>query len=120
MEQFGHSIPWSWIKRRYRPCLLFPANATGSPPSPKLFGIRKVEDKPFLTMREKQEATEKTAIIEKQKPYRGNHFWAQGYCVDTVGHDREKSTLSSMGINSRIDLNVFRKYRYFKGDPIFF
>jgi putative transposase len=23
----------------------------------------------------------------KQKPYWGNHFWAQGYCVDTVGVD---------------------------------
>ncbi len=21
----------------------------------------------------------------KKKPYWGNHFWAQGYCVDTVG-----------------------------------
>jgi len=21
----------------------------------------------------------------KQKPYWGNHFWAKGYCVDTVG-----------------------------------
>ena len=25
----------------------------------------------------------------KQKPYWGNHFWAQGYCVDTVGVDAE-------------------------------
>jgi putative transposase len=25
----------------------------------------------------------------KQKPYWGNHFWAQGYCVDTVGLDSE-------------------------------
>ena len=23
----------------------------------------------------------------KQKPYRGNHFWSRGYCVDTVGLD---------------------------------
>jgi putative transposase len=23
----------------------------------------------------------------KQKPYWGNHFWAKGYCVDTVGLD---------------------------------
>ena len=23
----------------------------------------------------------------KQKPYWGNHFWAEGYCVDTVGLD---------------------------------
>ncbi len=23
----------------------------------------------------------------KQKPYWGNHFWARGYCVDTVGLD---------------------------------
>ncbi len=23
----------------------------------------------------------------KQKPYWGNHFWAKGYCVDTVGVD---------------------------------
>ena len=23
----------------------------------------------------------------KQKPYWGNHFWAKGYCVDTVGMD---------------------------------
>ena len=26
----------------------------------------------------------------KQKPYWGNHFWAKGYCVDTVGFDEEK------------------------------
>ena len=25
----------------------------------------------------------------KQKPYCGNHFWARGYCVDTVGLDEE-------------------------------
>ena len=26
----------------------------------------------------------------RQKPYWGNHFWAKGYCVDTVGLDAEK------------------------------
>ena len=26
----------------------------------------------------------------KKKPYWGNHFWARGYCVDTVGLDLEK------------------------------
>ena len=25
----------------------------------------------------------------KKKPYWGNHFWAKGYCVDTVGIDEE-------------------------------
>ena len=25
----------------------------------------------------------------KSKPYWGNHFWARGYCVDTVGLDLE-------------------------------
>jgi putative transposase len=25
----------------------------------------------------------------KEKPYWGNHFWSRGYCVDTVGLDRE-------------------------------
>ena len=25
----------------------------------------------------------------KQRPYWGNHFWAVGYCVDTVGLDSE-------------------------------
>jgi len=25
----------------------------------------------------------------KKKPYWGNHFWAGGYCVDTVGLDEE-------------------------------
>jgi len=25
----------------------------------------------------------------KSKPYWGNHFWAQGYCIDTVGIDTE-------------------------------
>ena len=25
----------------------------------------------------------------KKKPYWGNHFWAQGYCVDTVGLDED-------------------------------
>lgn len=26
----------------------------------------------------------------KKKPYWGNHFWARGYCVDTIGFDEEK------------------------------
>lgn len=26
----------------------------------------------------------------KQKPYWGNHFWARGYCVDTVGLNHDK------------------------------
>jgi putative transposase len=26
----------------------------------------------------------------KKKPYWGNHFWARGYCVDTVGLDSDK------------------------------
>ena len=26
----------------------------------------------------------------KRKPYWGNHFWARGHCVDTVGLDAEK------------------------------
>jgi len=26
----------------------------------------------------------------RQKPYWGNHFWARGYCLDTVGLDAEK------------------------------
>ncbi len=26
----------------------------------------------------------------KQRSYWGNHFWARGYCVDTVGLDEEK------------------------------
>ncbi len=26
----------------------------------------------------------------KKRPYWGNHFWAKGYCVDTVGLDEEK------------------------------
>ena len=25
----------------------------------------------------------------KDKPYWGNHFWTEGYCVDTVGLDSE-------------------------------
>uniref|UniRef100_UPI003AF611E3 IS200/IS605 family transposase n=1 Tax=Thiolapillus sp. TaxID=2017437 RepID=UPI003AF611E3 len=25
----------------------------------------------------------------RNKPYWGNHFWAKGYCVDTVGVDAE-------------------------------
>ena len=25
----------------------------------------------------------------KERPYWGNHFWAEGYCVDTVGLDSE-------------------------------
>ena len=25
----------------------------------------------------------------KEKPYWGNHFWAPGYCVDTIGLDAE-------------------------------
>jgi putative transposase len=26
----------------------------------------------------------------KKKPYWGNHFWARGYCVDTVGLDADR------------------------------
>ena len=26
----------------------------------------------------------------KEKPYWGNHFWARGYCVGTIGLDEEK------------------------------
>ena len=26
----------------------------------------------------------------KTKPYWGNHFWARGYCVDTIGLDEDK------------------------------
>lgn len=26
----------------------------------------------------------------RTKPYRGNHFWAKGYCVDAVGLDEDK------------------------------
>ena len=26
----------------------------------------------------------------RQRPYWGNHFWARGYCIDTVGLDAEK------------------------------
>ena len=26
----------------------------------------------------------------RQKPYWGNHFWARGYCLDTLGLDLEK------------------------------
>lgn len=29
----------------------------------------------------------------KQKPYWGNHLWARGHCVDTVGLDEEKIRL---------------------------
>jgi len=25
----------------------------------------------------------------RKKPYWGNHFWAKGYCVDTVGMDAD-------------------------------
>ena len=28
--------------------------------------------------------------VLRRKPYWGNHFWAPGYCVDTVGLDLEK------------------------------
>ena len=26
----------------------------------------------------------------KRKPYWGNHFWARGYCADTIGLDEDK------------------------------
>ena len=26
----------------------------------------------------------------RKKPYWGNHFWARGYCVSTIGLDEEK------------------------------
>ena len=36
----------------------------------------------------------------KTKPYWGNHFWAEGYCVDTVG----------------LDSDMIRKYVKYQGD----
>ena len=32
----------------------------------------------------------KSFPVLKKKPYWGNHFWARGYCVTTVGIDEEK------------------------------
>ena len=32
----------------------------------------------------------------KQRPYWGNHFWAEGYCVDTVAHLRDSSLSKSL------------------------
>ena len=29
----------------------------------------------------------------RQKPYWGNHFWSQGYCMDTEGIDEERIRL---------------------------
>ena len=31
----------------------------------------------------------KNFINLKIKPYLGNHFWAEGYCVDTIGLNEE-------------------------------
>lgn len=42
----------------------------------------------------------------KQKPYWGNHFWAKGYCVDTVGVDAEMIRLYQE--TSRKDRKKFR------------
>ena len=39
----------------------------------------------------------------RQKPYWGNHFWARGYCVDTVG----------------IDLEMIRKYVKYQDEKEF-
>lgn len=36
----------------------------------------------------------------KKKPYWGNHFWAKGYCVDTVG----------------LDADMIRKYLRYQGE----
>ena len=32
----------------------------------------------------------KSYPVLKKKPYWGNHFWARGYCVSTIGLDEEK------------------------------
>ncbi|MEI6141748.1 MAG: IS200/IS605 family transposase [Mariniphaga sp.] len=32
----------------------------------------------------------KSYLQLKKKPYWGNHFWARGYCVNTIGLDEEK------------------------------
>ncbi|MDH4319573.1 MAG: transposase [Desulfobulbaceae bacterium] len=33
---------------------------------------------------------QKACEVVELKPYWGNHFWARGYCVDTVGLDEDK------------------------------
>ena len=57
----------------------------------------------------------------KRKPYRGNHFWARGYCVDTVGLDgsrihayvqyqekRERETEYPCPSEGKVNLSPFR------------
>ena len=40
----------------------------------------------------------------KVKPYWGNHFWAEGYCVDTVGLD-EEHVRKYVKYQERLELN---------------
>ena len=45
----------------------------------------------------------------KKKPYWGNHFWAKGYCVDTVGVDAEmirKYVKYQERLERNLDLNL--------------
>lgn len=45
----------------------------------------------------------------KKKPYWGNHFWAKGYCVDTVGVDAEmirKYVKYQERLEKNLDLNL--------------
>ena len=44
--------------------------------------VGKVEGRPAIRILNKYKRL-------KKKPYWGNHFWAKGYCVDTVGLDAD-------------------------------
>lgn len=46
----------------------------------------------------------------RKKPYWGNHFWAKGYCVDTVGLDSEM--IRSYGVKvKRVVERVYNPWR---------
>jgi putative transposase len=44
----------------------------------------------------------------KRKPYWGNHFWAKGYCVDSVGLDAEM--ISKLSATKKSKNNKWNSY----------
>ena len=48
----------------------------------------------------------------KEKPYWGNHFWARGYCVDTVGLDAEmiRKYVKYQEVKERVSEQLVLKY----------
>jgi putative transposase len=50
----------------------------------------------------------------KRRPYWGNHFWAEGYCVDTVGGAFKQTTPKSSLSESALDFLKKARNTFYK------